>query len=610
MKRTKQHKIDASAKAILMKNAPKNWSLAEPSEDYGNDYFVKVFDKYTDEATKISFIIQLKGTEYYQKDEKHVKFSIRTDYLKYYYNKVDMPVFLVVVDTINEEYCWLFIQKYINEELNVKKPNWKSQQTITLYISIENTFSNPQIIEQTAKKGSQYCNILVNGTPTQEFIWKVKNITENPLEKSKDLKEQYSKIFEAETKVAFEFIHNQNDSDNAKKHFQSVYNKTKDDKDNVMAHLNSIIGLNPFFNLLNEDEAENLFKYIQEGENLSKENNIKYLQHYFYGLRLEKLCFILQNQLQGLLITQKIGILGDTILTPIILKTINLDIEKIFNVLRRLYNDFSTNLMKTIDENELYISLELFRMLIEMQLHHIQVIYKYTDENTQKAVFNQINQLISIFKKLINFTSKFEIFKYDLLTFKTIYLHLIGDEKYNETVEEYIDFAKENKSQYHIERAESLKEKLSKPFNRQKDISKMSDDEIHDLLKTLIWTIEKIDIDVDEGDEAIVLKRAVRNLNPKKVLDNCKNLELHYGHGGIYAKVFGLASDGVKTIYCKHGGIITNWNLDDAYDEFYNKYCKECEHKIRQDFKWDPDILSYVKSKKFKEILDKNPFIK
>ena len=112
------------------------------------------------------------------------------------------------------------------------------------------------------------------------------------------------------------------------------------------------------------------------------------------------------------------------------------------------------------------------------------------------------------------------------------------------------------------------------------------------------------------ADEAIVLKHAVRDLNPKKVLDNCKNLELHYGHGGVYAKVFGLASDGVKTIYCKHGGIITNWNLDDAYDEFYNKYCKECEHKIRQDFKWDPDILSYVKSKKFKEILDKNPFIK
>ena len=174
--------------------------------------------------------------------------------------------------------------------------------------------------------------------------------------------------------------------------------------------------------------------------------------------------------------------------------------EKIFNVLRRLYNDFSTNLMKTIDENKLYISLELFRMLIEMQLHHIQVIYKYTDENTQKAVFNQINQLISIFKKLINFTSEFEIFKYDLLTFETTYLHLIGDEKYNETVEEYIDFAKENKSQYHIERAESLKEKLSKPFNRQKDFSKMSDDEIKEAMKKEPAWGTTITAEYDGGD--------------------------------------------------------------------------------------------------------------
>ncbi len=215
--------------------------------------------------------------------------------------------------------------------------------------------------------------------------------------------------------------------------------------------------------MLNEDEAENLFKYIQEGENLSKENNIKYLQHYFLWSQIRKALFYFAKSTSRLTNnTKKIGILGDTNLTPIILKTIHPDIEKIFNVLRRLYNDFSTNLMKTIDENKLYISLELFRMLIEMQLHHIQVIYKYTDENTQKAVFNQINQLISIFKKLINFTSEFEIFKYDLLTFETTYLHLIGDEKYNETVEEYIDFAKENKSQYHIERAESLKRKIIK----------------------------------------------------------------------------------------------------------------------------------------------------
>ena len=98
-----------------MKISPKNWSLSELSEDYGIDYFVQVFDMDADEATNISFIIQLKGTEKYKKHGNHVKFRIRTDYLKYYYNKVDKPVFLVVVDVINEEYCCLFIQKYMSD---------------------------------------------------------------------------------------------------------------------------------------------------------------------------------------------------------------------------------------------------------------------------------------------------------------------------------------------------------------------------------------------------------------------------------------------------------------------------------------------------------------
>ena len=310
-----------------------------------------------------------------------------------------------------------------------------------------------------------------------------------------------------------------------------------------------------------------------------------------------------------MLVTQKISNLGKTILSFVVDPETTEGIKEIFEILHKLYADFCKNLIETLDDKDLFIFLELLRMLIGMQLHHIEAVFTSTDDNTKKALFNQMDQLLSIFRDLINFTSEFDIFRYDLLSFETTYLYLIGDKQYNETVDEYINFAKENKSQYHLKRAESLKEKLSKPLNRQKDISEMSDEEIHDLFKTLILIIEKIDIDVDETDEAMVLRCAVRDLNPKRVLDNCKHLELHYGHGGQYAKFFGLASDGLKTIYCEHGGIITNRNLDNAYEEFYNKYCKECEHKIKQDFKWNPDKLSYVKSKKFKEILDKNPFI-
>ena len=73
LKRSKQHKIDNRAQAILKNNAPDYWSMQDPSEDYGTDYYVQVFDKETGEAKPIFFLIQLKGTEKFNENEEFVK---------------------------------------------------------------------------------------------------------------------------------------------------------------------------------------------------------------------------------------------------------------------------------------------------------------------------------------------------------------------------------------------------------------------------------------------------------------------------------------------------------------------------------------------------------
>lgn len=94
MKRPKQHKIDSRAQKIFANNCPDNWSLSEPSNDYGLDYLVQVFeDNEIGESTKISFFIQLKGTEKYKQNNTHVKFQMKTDTLEYYFTKVSLPVF-------------------------------------------------------------------------------------------------------------------------------------------------------------------------------------------------------------------------------------------------------------------------------------------------------------------------------------------------------------------------------------------------------------------------------------------------------------------------------------------------------------------------------------
>lgn len=607
MKRHENHQIDSRAQKIFKYKCPDYWSVQEPDEDYGIDYFIQVFDKKTNEATKISFFVQLKGTTNYTQNETKVKFQIETKYLNYYYTKIDKPVFLIVVDVNSEDYCWLFIQKYINEELEDKNPSWKSQKTITLNIPKENNFSNPQIIERCAEEGSRFCNLLVNGVPTHELTWKVKNILDNPEEKSKYIKREYSKLYDAETQNAFELIHYANNPEESKKSFQSVYNKTKDDRDNILPHLNSIIGLIPYCNLQKEDGIKQLFDYIEEGFNLAKENNIKHLEYYFYGCHIEKSFFILQEDLNRIMITQKIANDIKNILSDTIKITTQKEILTIHKSLNKCYDMFLKNLIKTLNSKELFIFAELLRMLIGMRLYQTRSLYNFIEQEEINSLLDQLKELISVFKNIIGVSKDFTIFKYDLFTFEIMYYYLKDDEKFHAMLKEYINFAKDNNSQYHIEKAKFLKEQVLKFSSEKKDISEMSNEEIHDLYRTLILTIEGIDIDNDDNNYASALKIAVEDVNPKRILDNCKNLELAYSGGGLYTQFFGLYSGGMKIIYCEHGGIGSGWRLDEIYDKFNEKYCKDCKYKIEQDFKWNPENNSYVKSDKFKEILKKHP---
>ena len=74
------------------------------------------------------------------------------------------------------------------------------------------------------------------------------------------------------------------------------------------------------------------------------------------------------------------------------------------------------------------------------------------------------------------------------------------------------------------------------------------------------------------------------------------------------SRFFGLYTDSFKMLYCQYGGIKSDRHLDNAYEEFYKDYCVDCVHKCEQNFTWDPNKLSYIKSDKFKDILEKDFF--
>ncbi len=454
MKRPETHQIDSKAKKEFIHACPENWSVQDPSEDYGIDYYIRVFeDKPEYEVTNIFFKVQLKGVEnYYKETEKYIRFRIKTAHLKFFL-KVSNPVFLIIVNTTNKMIHWLLIQKYINEKLNLENHNWKDKKTVTITIPKENLF-NPKIIENCALKNSLYCSMLANGYPNFKLESKVKNIQNNLLEKDNALKSRYDELFIEEVKLSYDFLNNKNDHEKSKESFLSVYNKTNNDKNYIIPHLNSIIGILQFYEWSIEEDREQLFEYLSEGIELSKKYNIHYLKHYFIGSKIEKKCYIIQEKLRYLFQQSTCEKQNKTNL-----RLLNKDIEKNYDKLNRLYDEFEKNLSDALNNNEFEIFFELLQQLTRLNLHSIDTIYEFCDEKFLETCLKQVEQLISLLSHSTKYTPH-PVFEYYLLHDTVLYYYYKQDEIWLNYVEKYIKFAESNNNESYLETAKNLKKEL------------------------------------------------------------------------------------------------------------------------------------------------------
>ena len=500
-----------------MINKPKNWSAAELSKDYGIDYFVQVFDE-EKKITSISFIIQLKGTKNYNERKNNVvAYSIKTKYLKYYYTKNSIPSFLVVADVVNHRYTWLFIQKYVHEVLNEKNPNWENQENVTVYLPKENTFSNPEIIEKCAHDGMKYCNLLVHGIADYNIRYQVEKITNDSIKKSKLLDDDFSKELKERINISFDLIDKENELTQAKKNILKVYKRTVDDEENIFEHLKSIILLTRLPNHHAPDEQDQLSKYLEEGLDLSKKYEIAPLISYFKGRGLEKNYYDLQNKLPILLAANE---LADSISPMDNESYINRQSE-IFLIrvsIHEIFNEITQLIKESVDNENLFSSIELIELLIEIQLKYIETIQFYEEQTILDNLFNQVNDLITSYEKFAEITDNFYD-KCNLFQFKSVYYSLKNDEKCLDIIEELIKYANENNSKFIETKSKTLKEHMEYKFNNQK--TNLSTKEIMEGYEQLLSFVKNQF--GEEHEYAIPIIKGIHDLNPQRVLKNCIN---------------------------------------------------------------------------------------
>lgn len=90
---------------------------------------------------------------------------------------------------------------------------------------------------------------------------------------------------------------------------------------------------------------------------------------------------------------------------------------------------------------------------------------------------------------------------------------------------------------------------------------------------------------------AWIINIGIRDINPTRVLKNCKYLVFEFTGGvGMPAQMLRLPSATRKTIGCvkhlEHGGI-EHYSLDDIYERFRSNYCATCQDAQPHDTDWE-----------------------
>lgn len=146
MERARSHLIDEAAEEIFRGVIPKAWVARKETPDYGIDFRVQIFEPKNPAAhadiftpsvpTSERFAVQVKGIEDPKGDALIIKHRLETNPLEYYIDIEPEPVLLVVVDVHRREAFWVFLQKYVDDNLN--DGTWRSQEKVTIIVPRSN----------------------------------------------------------------------------------------------------------------------------------------------------------------------------------------------------------------------------------------------------------------------------------------------------------------------------------------------------------------------------------------------------------------------------------------------------------------------------------------
>ena len=115
------------------------WTIEALSEDYGEDFLVRMFDK--GKTTPLSMYVQSKATDniatYTSSDQSNIHYPIETMHLVHW-ERFWEPVVLAVYDARSKRTYWRVVQPWLEQLTTAKRGRLRSAKTARVSIPIEN----------------------------------------------------------------------------------------------------------------------------------------------------------------------------------------------------------------------------------------------------------------------------------------------------------------------------------------------------------------------------------------------------------------------------------------------------------------------------------------
>jgi hypothetical protein len=151
--------IEQKAINIFKGQLPPKWIPRPHTPDFHLDYLVEVTQK--GELTGINFGVQLKGWSPKGTGQTSPRYPLKTKHLRYYIEKCQFPVFVVLVDVRNEKALWCFAQKYGTK---FSREQLRLQRTATIEFRAVDDLTDVSRLSQAVRDAAEYMRELYPGS--------------------------------------------------------------------------------------------------------------------------------------------------------------------------------------------------------------------------------------------------------------------------------------------------------------------------------------------------------------------------------------------------------------------------------------------------------------